>query len=85
VRNPEETDLFEVLMAAEPMCTLAHDLLNKLTTVIAACELMLLEEPDSPASQRVRVIRETSVEMAEQLSRHQCRVSEILRTLTDTH
>ena len=58
-------------MATEPMCTLAHDLLNKLTTVVAECELMLLEDPDSAMSQRVRVIKEMSVHMADQLSRHQ--------------
>jgi len=66
-------------MAAEPMCMLAHDLLNKLTTVIAECEMLLQEDADSPASHRVRVIREMSVRMAEHVSRHQCQMSEILR------
>ena len=66
-------------MAAEPMCMLAHDLLNRLTTVIAECEMILLEDPESPASDRVRVIKEMSVQMARHLSRHQCQVTEILR------
>jgi hypothetical protein len=68
-------------MATEPMCTLSHDLLNKLTAVIAECELLLLEDSESPASERVRVIREISVKMADQVSRHQCQVSELLRRL----
>jgi signal transduction histidine kinase len=71
-------------MAAEPMCTMAHDLLNKLTAVIAECELLLLENPESSAAHRALVIKEMSVQMAERVSRHQCRVSEILRTLTIT-
>lgn len=66
-------------MAAEPMCALAHDLLNKLTSVIAECELMLLEEPECPGLHRVGVIKDLSVQMARHLSRHQCQVSEILR------
>jgi hypothetical protein len=70
-------------MGTEPACTLAHDLLNRLTTVIAECELLLLEDPDSPASHRVRVIKEMSVHMADHVSRHQCRMSEILRIFPD--
>jgi len=66
-------------MAAEPTCALSHDLLNQLTSVIAECELMMLEEPECPGLHRVLVIKELSVQMARHVSRHQCQVTEMLR------
>ncbi|MGA7523533.1 MAG: hypothetical protein WBW84_13840 [Acidobacteriaceae bacterium] len=68
-------------MATEPMCALAHELLNKLTTVIAECEMLLLEDHGCPGAHRVQVIKEMSVEMAAHLSRHQCQITELLRAL----
>jgi hypothetical protein len=66
--------------AVTPSCCLAHDLLNKLTAILAECELLQSESPTPAASQRVRVIQELARQIGQTVVHHQCTLDEILRS-----
>jgi hypothetical protein len=63
-----------------PTCCLAHDLLNKLTAIIAECELLQIEAPVPDAINRVRNIRDLAGQIAQRVVRHQCTLDDVLRT-----
>lgn len=62
-----------------PNCFLAHDLVNKLTVILAECEQLQPETTNYSESKRVRIIHELATQMAEKLVCHQCALDEVLR------
>ncbi|MFZ0631645.1 MAG: hypothetical protein WA399_05975 [Acidobacteriaceae bacterium] len=65
-----------------PSCSLAHDLLNKLTAILGQCDL-LQPEITEPASHRVSVIQDLARQIAQTVIRHQCSLDKILRSQVD--
>ena len=65
----------------QPGCLLAHDLLNKLTTILGACELLQDKaENDPECMRRLLTIQETARSIATELQQHQCRLDDAART-----
>ncbi len=63
-----------------PSCFLAHDLLNKLTVVLGNCDLLQEEAPEGSAClKRLLLIRDVASSMAEDLKKHQCHLSAVIR------
>jgi signal transduction histidine kinase len=69
--------------AVTPNCSLAHDLLNKLTAILGQCEMLQPEVTTEVAAQRVAVIRELAAQLAQTVIRHQCALDKILRSQVD--
>ncbi len=68
----------------EPACLLAHRLVDKLSVIVGCCELASAEvEPGSDCAKRLDVIQDAAAEMAKELSVHQCRLSEAVRSMVD--
>mgnify|MGYP001606955445 CR=1 FL=1 len=65
--------------AVTPSCSLAHDLLNKLTAIMAQCDLLLPESTTPADAQRVHVIQDLARQIAQRVVQHQCTLDEILR------
>lgn len=66
----------------EPACLLAHRLVDKLSVIVGHCELVSGEvEPGSECAKRLDLIQNVAAEMAKELSMHQCRVSEAVRSV----
>ena len=64
-----------------PACILAHELINKLSTIIGNCDLVSEMAPvDSEGAKRLSVIRETARGMAVELNKRQCELNVLLRT-----
>lgn len=60
----------------QPECPLAHALINKLSTVIGNCDLVLEKTPeDFPLLSRMRMIRDTAKSMAADLAEFQCELA----------
>jgi signal transduction histidine kinase len=66
--------------AVTPSCCLAHDLLNKLTAILAECELLQSEKPTPAASHRVHVIQDLARQLAANVVQHQCTMNEVFRS-----
>ena len=66
-------------MACGDNCLLAHDLFNKLTTIIGQCEILEDKALDPECLNRLQKIRQTARAMADEISTHQCRISDLLR------
>jgi hypothetical protein len=66
--------------AVTPTCCLAHDLLNKLTAIIAECELLQIEAPAAATVSRAHNIRDLAGQIAQRVVRHQCTLDEVLRS-----
>ena len=57
----------------QPECPLAHNLINKLSTVIGYCDLMLDKAPpDSPLLKHMHQIQSIAKSMATDLAQFQC-------------
>ena len=68
----------------EPACLLAHRMVDKLSVIVGYCELASGEvEPGSDCAKRLDLIQDTAAEMAKELSVHQCRLSEAVRSMVD--
>lgn len=64
-----------------PSCLLAHDLINKLTTILGACELLKDKaEGDDECMRRLHTIHETAKSIATDLQQHQCHLEDAVRT-----
>ncbi len=65
----------------QPSCLLAHDLINKLTTILGACELLKDKAADDvECMRRLHTIQETAKSIATVLQQHQCRLDDAART-----
>lgn len=54
-----------------PACMVAHNMVNKFSTIIGFCDLLLEKtEPDTPHAKRVGVIREVAQTAVEELVEH---------------
>jgi hypothetical protein len=62
----------------EPVCMLAHDLVNQLAIIVGHCDLLLSEESKTvlPRASRLRLIRDAAQGMAKDLSEHQCQLTQ---------
>ncbi len=64
-----------------PVCILAHELINKLSTIIGNCELVSERAPADPECvKRLSIIEETARGMAAELNKRQCELTVLLRT-----
>lgn len=64
----------------EPACLLAHRLVDKLSVIIGYCDLASEEaEPGSECAKRLELIHDVAADMANELSEHQCQLSEAVR------
>lgn len=64
----------------EPSCLLSHVLVNKLSVIIGNCELLEEQaQAGSECAKRLGLIRDVAQEMAEELNKHQCKLSEVVR------
>jgi hypothetical protein len=62
-----------------PSCMLAHHLINRLSMIVGFCDLLAEEAPESSAClRRLRQMREIATSAAEELSRHECELEEIM-------
>ncbi|MGB9199212.1 MAG: hypothetical protein WCB53_19975 [Terriglobales bacterium] len=60
-----------------PQCLLAHSFVNKLSIIVGECEL--LDTRANPEfAHRLRVIRQTALDMAAQMNGHRCEVRRLL-------
>jgi len=60
----------------QPECPLAHNLINKLSSVIGNCDLVVEGTPeDSPMLRRMLLIRDTAKSMVEDLVEFQCELA----------
>ncbi len=65
----------------QPGCILAHGLLNKLTTILGACELLKDKaDADPECLRRLLTIQETTKSIATELQQHQCHLGAATRT-----
>ncbi|HET7891663.1 MAG TPA: hypothetical protein VFL34_09060 [Candidatus Sulfotelmatobacter sp.] len=64
----------------QPSCILAHNLINKLTTILGACELLKDKaEDDVECMRRLLTIQETAKSIATELTQHQCHLDAAAR------
>lgn len=56
------------------LCNLAHDLNNKLSVIVANCDLLLAGEKalDQDMAQRIRQIKLVALYMGDQIQKRQC-------------
>lgn len=69
-----------VLVTYQPSCMLAHHLIDQLAIIVGQCDL--LEEhaaKDSECEKHLHAIRDVAKAMADDLSRHQCHLDNMLR------
>jgi len=59
----------------QPGCNLAHDLVNKLSVIVGSCDLIKdAAELDPQHLQKLLLIRDIAVRMANELNLHQCEI-----------
>jgi hypothetical protein len=66
----------------QPICILAHDLVNNLSVIVGRCDLML--DPGQLDEQRAKYlsqIRDTAKLMADKLNNHQCQLAALARSV----
>ena len=62
------------------MCTLAHDLFNKLAIIIGNCDLLREQTTLSPEmSERLRVIKNMAQAMSDQIQNHPCQIDAVVQ------
>jgi len=65
----------------QPICMLAHDLLNHLSVIVGHCDLLTEEQDeDSECRKHLLSIREAARSAAADLKKHQCRLDTLLRS-----
>jgi hypothetical protein len=65
----------------EPMCMMAHDLVNSLSIIIGNCDLLRESDQSDDAISRLTRIRDTATQMAETLREHQCHMAVLMRSI----
>ena len=63
----------------EPMCMMAHDLVNSLSVIVGNCDLLRTSDQSEDANARLIRIRDTATVMADTLRKHQCRMAVLMR------
>jgi hypothetical protein len=64
----------------QPICNLAHALVNQLSIIVGCCELMRDEPDENPIRrQQLERIRSVAMEMARVLQRQQCDLRVLLQ------
>jgi hypothetical protein len=65
----------------QPVCMLAHDLLNKLSVIIGVCDILTEHAESNPeCAKRLAVINDTAKSMAKELASHECQLYDMVRT-----
>jgi hypothetical protein len=65
----------------QPECSVAHDLINRLSAIIGHCDLLAESTPlDSPSLDRVLLIRHLANMIAKDLGQFQCDLARLRRT-----
>ena len=57
-------------------CSLAHDMINKLSIIVGQCEL-LEENADGKCAERLRIIRQTALALAAAINHSDCHNTEL--------
>ena len=64
----------------QPVCLVAHDLVNKLAAIVSHCDLLSeMPELGTEYARRLVVIRDLAASAAKQLSEHQRKVAAEIR------
>lgn len=53
-------------------CSLAHDMINKLSIIVGQCELLEEEMAQAKYAERLQIIRRTALAMAVTINRNSC-------------
>ena len=70
----------------QPTCLFAHHLINKLSTIVGACDLASEQmEPDTEYAKHLALIRDTAKEIARELIVHQRQLTEASRREVQKH
>lgn len=75
MKEPSQTKVLHI-------CMLAHESINKLSVIIGNCDLAkekITTDPDS--AKRFAIIRQAANAMATELNKHQCGLSELMRSV----
>jgi len=65
----------------QPSCTLAHELINRLSIIIGNCDLLKEDLPgDSEGAKRLCLIKDVAKSMAQDVQRHQAHQDVMKRT-----
>lgn len=59
-------------------CLLAHNLRNKLAAIVGYCELLVEGCKDPALSRKLAAIGDIAKGMSAEISKHECRVTELL-------
>lgn len=64
----------------QPVCMLAHDLVNKLSVIVGLCQLVSAEaEPGTECATRLAAIQDTAKSLAQEVVKRQCQLSTVIR------
>lgn len=65
----------------QPVCMLAHDMLNKLSVIGGLCELVSAEaEPGTECAARLATIQDTAKSLAQEVIKRECQLSTLIRS-----
>jgi len=65
----------------QPICMLAHDLINRLAVIVGHCDLLTEDGPeDSKCHKRLALIREIAYTAATELGERQCDLDNLSRS-----
>jgi len=65
----------------QPVCMLAHDMLNKLSVIVGLCELVSAEaEPGTECAARLATIQDTAKSLAQEVIKSECQMSRVIRS-----
>jgi hypothetical protein len=62
----------------QPLCCLAHDLINKMSVIVGFCDLLNEKAQDDESAKRLALIHDIAESAAKELVRHQCQLQEAL-------
>ena len=64
-------------MSCRPTCMLAHDLINKVAAIVANCDQLETEVPDTKCLDRTEKIKGLALDLAETLLSRKCELREL--------
>jgi hypothetical protein len=65
----------------QPVCRLAHDMLNKLSVIVGLCDLVSAEaEPGTECAARLAAIHDTAKSLAQEVVKRECQLSTLIRS-----
>jgi hypothetical protein len=62
-----------------PVCSIMHNLINKLSVIVGSCQLLGERTADPESAARLQVIRQTAEAMADEIGSSRCQVVGLTR------